>query len=93
MISDTIFGKTGFPAREIKNPQISDLRPGDISVQVDNSGRIVHVAIIWKVQKNADGEWRFNTTGNGSSSGATWPLVVSNSAVSSNCRYFTRYPD
>lgn len=43
MLSDAIFGQRGFPPRKTT---LADARPGDIMVQVDKNGRLVHVAAI-----------------------------------------------
>lgn len=42
-VSDYIFGQTGFPARKVT---LSNARPGDIGISVDQDGKLTHVFIV-----------------------------------------------
>ena len=43
LVSDYIFGQTGFSARKIA---LADARPGDIAITLDGNGELRHVAIV-----------------------------------------------
>lgn len=43
LISDAIYGQTGYPTRKA---DMADARPGDVMVVTDKNGRLVHVALI-----------------------------------------------
>ena len=43
LVSDYIFGQTGFPARKVA---LADARPGDIGISLDNNGKLTHVFIV-----------------------------------------------
>lgn len=92
-VSDSIFGRTGFPARELITPPVSDLRPGDIIITFNDDGTLKHVSIVWKVAQDEDGTWRYNTTDAANRDiGVTWTLLMSDMPPSDKQRVFTRYP-
>ena len=61
LVSDYIFGQTGFPARKIAT---ADARPGDIGISVDSNGKLTHVFIVTsRAQHNDECQWtEFDTT-------------------------------
>ena len=61
LVSDYIFGQTGFPARKIAT---ADARPGDIGISVDGNGKLTHVFIVTsRAQHNDECQWtEFDTT-------------------------------
>ena len=61
LVSDYIFGQTGFPARKITT---ADARPGDIGISVDGNGKATHIFIITsRAQHNDECQWtEFDTT-------------------------------
>ena len=55
LVSDYIFGQTGFPARKIAT---ADARPGDIGISVDSNGKLTHVFIVTsRAQHNDECQW------------------------------------
>lgn len=58
-ISDTIFGQRGYPCRKV---DLADARPSDVMVQVDENGRLVHVATISSRPTVKDGKTTFYVT-------------------------------
>lgn len=68
LVSDYIFGQTGFPARKIAT---ADARPGDIAISVDGNGKLTHVFIVTsRAQHNDECQW---TEFNGTDSNTTGP--------------------
>ena len=61
LVSDYIFGQTGFPARKIAT---ADARPGDIGISLDGNGNLTHVFIVTsRAQHNDEYQWtEFDTT-------------------------------
>lgn len=61
LVSDYIFGQTGFPARKIAT---ADARPGDIGISVDGNGKATHIFIITsRAQHNDECQWtEFDST-------------------------------
>ena len=97
MVSNTIFGNTGFPARQVTD--ITKVRPGDIVITLKN-GKPGHVSIVCKTGTYMD-EPAF-TTCDGNISGlgnqynaVSWPTQYSTMTrtMSSNRLIFTRYPE
>ncbi len=55
LVSDYIFGQTGFPAHKIAT---ADARPGDIGISVDGNGKLTHVFIVTsRAQHNDECQW------------------------------------
>ena len=55
LVSDYIFGQTGFPARKIAT---ADARPGDIGISLDGNGKATHIFIITsRAQHNDECQW------------------------------------
>ena len=68
LVSDYIFGQTGFPARKIAT---ADARPGDIGILVDGNGKLTHVFIVTsRAQHNDECQW---TEFDGTDSNPTGP--------------------
>ena len=68
LVSDYIFGQTGFPARKIAT---ADARPGDIGISVDSNGKLTHVFIVTsRAQHNDECQW---TEFDGTDSNTTGP--------------------
>ena len=68
LVSDYIFGQTGFPARKIAT---ADARPGDIAISVDGNGKLTHVFIVTsRAQHNDECQW---TEFDGTDSNTTGP--------------------
>ena len=94
MVSNTIFGVSGAPAREIYS--IEDLRPGDILVRYRN-GVPSHIAIIARVGIYC-GQPAYVTCDGNISGAVNWPTpysTMNRSLSGSNgysVRLFTRYP-
>lgn len=61
LVSDYIFGQTGFPARKITT---TDARPGDICITLDSNGKLTHVSIVTdRPRHNDECQWtEFETT-------------------------------
>ncbi|MCI9462081.1 MAG: S-layer homology domain-containing protein [Oscillibacter sp.] len=61
LVSDYIFGQTGFPARKIAT---TDARPGDICITLNGNGELEHVSIVTsRTQHNDECQWtEFTTT-------------------------------
>ncbi len=61
LVSDYIFGQTGFPARKIAT---ADARPGDIGISLDGNGNLTHVFIVTsRAQHNDECQWtEFDST-------------------------------
>ena len=61
LVSDYIFGQTGFPARKITT---ADARPGDIGIALNGNGELEHVFIVTsRTWHNDECQWtEFNTT-------------------------------
>ena len=100
MVSETIFGQSGAPAREVYS--IKDARPGDLLYKIQN-GRLAHVAIVTSVVKNSDdGTWRFSSCDGNINGKVSWTWNneygfgsngLTNLSGSITYRIFTRYPD
>lgn len=55
LVSDYIFGKTDFPARQVS---LTAARPGDIGLYLDANGKVKHLFIVTAhAQHHDDGEW------------------------------------
>lgn len=59
MVSERIFGLTGFPAREVST--VKNVRPGDIVVYYEKGGRIRHVGIVTYLEETLDGSFCLGT--------------------------------
>lgn len=61
LVSDYIFGQTGFPAHKIAT---ADARPGDICITLNDNGELEHVSIVTShAWHNDECQWtEFNTT-------------------------------
>ena len=61
LVSDYIFGQTGFPARKIAT---ADVRPGDICITLNDNGELEHVSIVTShAWHNDECQWtEFDTT-------------------------------
>ena len=63
LVSDYIFGQTGFPARKIAT---TDARPGDICITLNGNGELQHVGIITsRARHNDECQWTEFTTTDG----------------------------
>ena len=78
LVSDYIFGQTGFPARKIAT---ADARPGDIGISVDGNGKLTHVFIVTsRAQHNDECQWTefdgtdSNTTGPNNTYEIVWDI-------------------
>ena len=102
MVSETIFGQSGAPCREVYS--MKDARPGDILYKVyTGTTRGYHVAIITSVVKNPDdGTYRITTCGGNVNGKVAWDwnneygdgaygMQTKDGSIS--YRIFTRYPD
>ncbi len=75
LVSDYIFGQTGFPARKIAT---ADARPGDIGISLDGNGKATHIFIITsRAQHNDECQWtEFDTTdGNPTGPNNTYEII------------------
>ena len=75
LVSDYIFGQTGFPARKITT---ADARPGDIGISLNGNGELEHVFIVTsRAWHNDECQWtEFNTTdGNTTGPNNTYEIV------------------
>lgn len=61
LVSDYIFGQTGFPARKITT---ADARPGDIGISLNGNGELEHVFIVTsRASHNDECQWtEFDST-------------------------------
>ena len=60
LVSDAVFGQAGFPARKVP---LEEARPGDVMVQLNGDGRLVHVTCVAsRPQKDQDGRVSFTVT-------------------------------
>ena len=78
LVSDYIFGQTGFPARKIAT---ADARPGDIGISLDGNGKATHIFIITsRAQHNDECQWTefdgtdSNTTGPNNTYEIVWDI-------------------
>lgn len=93
MVSDRIFGQSGFPAREVTDA--SKVRAGDIIIALNANGQIVHVGIASCDAREISGAYRFTTcNGNDNSSGVgqvSWDS--GNTTLTATRKAYTRYPN
>lgn len=94
LLSDGMFSQKGF---EMRKTTLEEARPGDIMIQLDGNGRLVHVAMISRSPVTKDGRVSFAVTEAGTDQQGIyrvhWDVDYSWSA---NSRYtydiWTRYP-
>ena len=102
LVSDYIFGQTGFPARQVN---LKNARPGDIIVDLNENNRLRHVEIATSHAYHDDEceLWRVNTsdsnttiTGNANTYVTYWNgnvVVYDDGFLSDRVAVYTRYPD
>ena len=94
LLSDGMFSQKGF---EMRKTTLEEARPGDVMIQLDGNGRLVHVAMISRSPVTKDGRVSFAVTEAGTDQQGIyrvhWDVDYSWSA---NSRYtydiWTRYP-
>ena len=104
MVSDTIFGMSGAPAREVT--KVTDLRPGDMLFKFDaNTGKTLHACIVLSVDEpDYRGYYRVHTCdGNMNGGYVYWdqgPNTMTQVTMGAGIvqglyiyRAFTRYPE
>ena len=103
LVSDYIFGKTDFPARQVN---FRDTRPGDIIIQLNENGKLMHVAIATgrTVHDDECELWRLKTTDSTTATGnrndayfiqwnETSYVVYDDGFLANTVVVWTRYPD
>ncbi|MBD5161739.1 MAG: S-layer homology domain-containing protein [Oscillibacter sp.] len=90
MVSDRIFGQSGFPAREVTDP--SQVRAGDLIVVLNSNGRITHVSIASSNAYLNGSSYAFHNCG-GNAGGGLVMWSTGNSNLSSTVKAYTRYPE
>lgn len=95
LASDAMFGQDGFPVRKTT---LADARPGDIMVQLNSSGLLVHVAMISQRPSVENGKYAFTVTEAGTDEQDVyhihWDVPYSWNPANSKYTYdiWTRYP-
>ena len=97
LVSDYIFGQTGFPARKVA---LADVRPGDIGISLDSNGKLTHVFIITtRATHNDECEWMefISTDAGGTPNIVRWNTLNAQYDVLQPGDYttdvWTRYPE
>ena len=98
MVTERIFGKTGFPFREVYRTE--DCRPGDIIITINDKGWLTHVGVVMSMPisgVNAGGyayctfdRMDGNLIGSDGIGRITWQY---GDGVGGNTHVFTRYPE
>lgn len=102
LVSDYIFGKTDFPAHQVN---FRNARPGDIIIQLNENGKLMHVAIATKRTAHDDEceLWRLTTTDSTTATGnrndayfvqwnKTSYVVYDDGFLANTVAVWTRYP-
>ena len=96
MVSDAIFGQSGYPAREVTDP--SEVRPGDLVIVLNSAGKLRHVRIVTSTASYREGysgyDWWFSYSDGNASEKVRWAddgRIYTDEYDS--IRVFTRYPD
>ena len=59
LLSDAMLGQNGFPVRKVT---LAEARPGDVMVQLNSEGLLVHVAMITRRASTGNGKTTFVVT-------------------------------
>lgn len=93
LLSDAMLGQDGFPTRKAA---LADARPGDIMVQLNKSGLLIHIAMITDRPKTTGGRTTFTVTEAATDAEGVYRLHWDVGYTAYTDRYdyaiYTRYP-